>query len=186
LKIAETGDSASEEEKWIGALLYPVLDEQRRVLEVVCIHDDATESVRSENEIRELNANYASAASLMSVDGLAACFTDDLVYEGLLAHMGGDGDLVGGRAVAEYMGTLWATLECVTQLADAGSIKVDGDSATQTCDFVEYVKFRDTPGLVLVVGHYDDQLTRTADGWRFARRKFSARVVETINGAAAA
>ncbi len=57
LKSAEAGDSVSMQEKWIGALLYPVLDEHGRVLEVVCIHDDATESVRSGNEIRELNAN---------------------------------------------------------------------------------------------------------------------------------
>lgn len=43
-------------EKWIGALLYPVHDEAGRIVEVVCIHDDATERRRAEQKILELNA----------------------------------------------------------------------------------------------------------------------------------
>ncbi len=43
-------------EKWIGALLYPVHDDAGRIIEVVCIHEDATERRRAENEILDLNA----------------------------------------------------------------------------------------------------------------------------------
>lgn len=44
-------------EKWIGALFYPVVDDEGRVTEVVCIHDDATERIRSERDIHALNQN---------------------------------------------------------------------------------------------------------------------------------
>jgi hypothetical protein len=130
--------------------------------------------------IRELTANYAAAASLMSVDGLAACFTDDVVYQGVLEQMGGSGDLVGARTVAEYMGSLWANLQSVTQVSHPGNIRVAGNTATQTCDIVEYVKRPNTPGFTIVVGHYDDQLTRSAAGWRFKHRKLSFRIFQHI------
>jgi PAS domain S-box-containing protein len=42
--------------KWIGAVMFPLLDEHGRVLEVVCIHEDITKRKQAEDEIRELNA----------------------------------------------------------------------------------------------------------------------------------
>ena len=56
LQVADDGAPETFDERWVGGLLYPVLDERGRVLEIVCIHDDATERVRAEREIRELNA----------------------------------------------------------------------------------------------------------------------------------
>ncbi len=44
-------------ERWIGALMYPIHDDAGRLIEVVCIHDDATEQRRAEHRSLELNAS---------------------------------------------------------------------------------------------------------------------------------
>ncbi|HWB03063.1 MAG TPA: PAS domain S-box protein [Verrucomicrobiales bacterium] len=49
----ETGAPAGE--KWLSALLYPLLDDNGKVREVICIHEDVTERKRAADEIRALN-----------------------------------------------------------------------------------------------------------------------------------
>jgi PAS domain S-box-containing protein len=41
--------------KWIGAIMFPLRDDQGRVIEVVCVHEDTTERKSAEDEIRRLN-----------------------------------------------------------------------------------------------------------------------------------
>lgn len=41
--------------KWIGAIMFPLRDEDGRVIEVVCVHEDTTERKLAEDEIRRLN-----------------------------------------------------------------------------------------------------------------------------------
>jgi len=42
--------------KWVRAILFPLLDVQGRVVEVVCVHEDITNRKRAEDEVRQLNA----------------------------------------------------------------------------------------------------------------------------------
>src|SRR5262249_1397059 len=42
--------------KWIGAIMFPLRDEEGSVIEVVCVHEDTTERKQAEDEIRRLNA----------------------------------------------------------------------------------------------------------------------------------
>lgn len=42
--------------RWIGSTLFPVLDADGRVIEVVCVHEDTTERREAEEEVRQLNA----------------------------------------------------------------------------------------------------------------------------------
>lgn len=49
-------DEPSQGLKWVGSLLFPVLDDRGRVLEVVCIHEDITDRHSAEEEVRQLNA----------------------------------------------------------------------------------------------------------------------------------
>ncbi len=42
--------------RWIGSTLFPVLDAEGEVIEVVCVHEDTTERRLAEEEVRQLNA----------------------------------------------------------------------------------------------------------------------------------
>lgn len=42
--------------KWVGSLMFPVLDQQGHLLEVVCVHEDTTDRRSAEEEVRQLNA----------------------------------------------------------------------------------------------------------------------------------
>jgi PAS domain S-box-containing protein len=48
-----TGATAGE--RWLSALLYPLLDDAGRVREVICIHEDITDRKHAEDEVRALN-----------------------------------------------------------------------------------------------------------------------------------
>ena len=49
--------------KWIGAIMFPLLDAEGRVLEVVCIHEDITERRRTEEELEQRIAERTSELS---------------------------------------------------------------------------------------------------------------------------
>ncbi len=52
LKI--TPDAPTRGLRWIGATMFPVIDAQGRLIEVVCIHNDETARMEAEAEVREL------------------------------------------------------------------------------------------------------------------------------------
>jgi hypothetical protein len=54
-------------------------------------------------------------------------------------------------------------------------IEVDGDRATAHSIIRECGKYAGRQTCLEVLGLYDDELVRTADGWRFARRVFTVR-----------
>lgn len=43
--------------RWIGSLMFPLFNEQGRLVEVVCVHEDQTDRRRAEEEINRLNAS---------------------------------------------------------------------------------------------------------------------------------
>jgi ketosteroid isomerase-like protein len=56
-------------------------------------------------------------------------------------------------------------------LVDNPTVDVDGDRATSESTWVYITRdFSDNPVLSLI-GHYRDELVRTAEGWRFRRRE---------------
>lgn len=42
--------------RWIGSTLFPILDPNGKVIEVVCVHEDTTERREAEDAVRKLNA----------------------------------------------------------------------------------------------------------------------------------
>ena len=80
------------------------------------------------------------------------------------------------------MTALMAPIEYLVQINAPAIIVVDGDTASARSLVRECAKFRDRPGLMDVVGQFNDELQRTPDGWRFAHRTFTILGTHTSEG----
>jgi 3-phenylpropionate/cinnamic acid dioxygenase small subunit len=128
------------------------------------MNDDTTDRLLARAEIAELTARYNRAFDDRDVAGFIAVFTADAVVEevGAAAHRG----IEAIRAFAERESdgsTVHATTDAIVTL--------DGDRARQRCTLILALRRPDRSKVSLfATGRYDDELVRTADGWRFSRR----------------
>ena len=60
------------------------------------------------------------------------------------------------------------------------AITVDGDSAQARTYIDGLIMAGDNKSGVNAIGFYDDDIVRTADGWRIARRRFTQVRVTTV------
>jgi hypothetical protein len=60
------------------------------------------------------------------------------------------------------------------------AITVDGDNGSARTYVDAVIIFSDNQSGVNAWGFYDDEVIRTADGWRIARRRFTAVRVSTV------
>ena len=63
------------------------------------------------------------------------------------------------------------------------AITVDGDKATARTYIDGLIMFKDNDSGVNAVGFYDDELLRTGDGWRIARRRYTQVRLVTVGSA---
>lgn len=116
--------------------------------------------------IVELTARYNHAFDRGDIEAYTACFTDDGVMEieGGPRYQGRDGlaDMARGTPPGAIM---HVTTDAV--------VTVDGDRATQdvTLLVVGLPTEANRGSRLTMSGSYADELVRTADGWRFARRR---------------
>lgn len=116
-------------------------------------------------EIRRLTAHYNRAADGSDPAALRALFTEDGSVE---LRGGPDGDKAYVGAELEQLLAPWPgqrvhmTMDAITE--------VDGDRATQECTLLLCTRSRRQGLAGLFTGRYFDELVRTSDGWRFARR----------------
>jgi SnoaL-like domain len=122
-----------------------------------------------EVEIQQTISIYHEGASTADYDQLIATFLPDGVWE----VPGMEISIQGRDNIHSAMTALMAPIEYLVQINAPAVIVVDGDIASARSLIREAAKFRDRPGLMDVVGHYDDDLERTSDGWKFARRTFT-------------
>ena len=118
--------------------------------------------------IRDLTARYNRCFDDGDVDGFAATFTED----GVMEVMGGF--VVEGRAGLAEM--CRRTPYGVVHVTVDATVEIDGDRAVQ--DVTVMVLQRPKPDAAPAErrttlersGRYHDELVRTPEGWRFARR----------------
>jgi SnoaL-like domain len=122
-----------------------------------------------EIEIQRTISVYHEGASTADYDQLISTFLPDGIWEvpGMEISIRGRDDILSA------MTALMASIEYLVQINAPAVIVVDGDSASARTLIREAAKFRGRPGLMDVVGRYHDDLERTSDGWRFARRTFT-------------
>lgn len=130
-------------------------------------------------EILDLLARIAQLADEGDPDDYVACFTEDAVWDladatdlplqtqrlqGRVALLQG----VQERRAAGVQGPGSHTRHDIS----ATVIDLAGDSASARTHF-RYYRDTDTVPTLVAMGVYDDRLTRTAAGWRLARRRIS-------------
>lgn len=121
-----------------------------------------TDELADRVAIGELTARYNRAFD----DGEVDAWLDTFVEDG---EMQRDGRTWKGHdALARLLQKVgWGTVHVTTDAI----VEIDGDRARQWCTLVLLRRERDRrPPVVLATGRYEDELRRTADGWRFVRR----------------
>jgi len=120
-------------------------------------------------EIQETISLYHEAASKLDFDQLMATFLPDATWEVPSMEI----SISGRDEIRSTMTALMAPIEYLVQINAPAVIAVDGEAATARSLIREAAKFRNRPGLMDVVGQYVDELAKTTDGWKFARRTFT-------------
>jgi len=118
-------------------------------------------------EIENLVGTYCESVYRLDPELFASTWCDDAIWS-----IPGAGDVVGRCAIVETFTTIRSTYRrCVQELLNGVVTPVSEDRATATWQVRELQWRVDGSGSELI-GVYHDELTRTTDGWRFARRDF--------------
>jgi len=118
-------------------------------------------------DIGELLVRYASAIDGRDWDLFRTCFTPDCRTD--YQDIGVWGDVEG---VTQFMVDAHAGMGHTQHRISNAAVAVDGDRATART-YVDMVGLSpDGASGVNAIGWYDDELVRTDDGWRIARRRY--------------
>lgn len=112
--------------------------------------------------IRDLLARYTYHGDRGRIDDLAACFAPD----GVLEYPGAAPCGPAAIKASLSSGTRDRRLTFIRHHITNPLIIVDGDAATARSYFCVHSNFGPDHS-----GTYDDRIVRTAEGWRFARRR---------------
>jgi ketosteroid isomerase-like protein len=134
-----------------------------------------TGSLEDRIAIRELHEAYADTAFRSDMEGWLDCWAEDSVW------ITPFGEVRGREQFVEQWGKIGDSFGVIGFFPVLGAIEVTGDRATSR-GYVREIAAKHDGGLYKVVGRYDDELHRTAGGWRFTRRAYSALIRE--NGVA--
>lgn len=124
--------------------------------------------VEDELAIRSLAAAYSDATNRGDLDGMVAVYAAD----GVLIPFGGP-EVKGPAAIREIIGKTIGGFQWIFQMTHSGLVRLDGDTAD--CRWwVSELALRKDGGGTQFLGVYEDRAVRTAEGWRFARRRLDA------------
>jgi hypothetical protein len=118
-------------------------------------------------QIAEVLIRYATGIDFKDWPLLRTCWTEDVDVD-----YGEVGRYSGADAITGLMEQLHSAMGPTYHRLTNFTITVDGDRATAR-SYVHAVLQAipdDTTSWVEALGHYDDELVRTSDGWRIARR----------------
>ena len=118
-----------------------------------------------EEAIRQLVARYADAVTRRDEDAWSATWTNDGVWDLGNKHAEGRDEIV------ELWRASMAAFETVIQLVHQGTIDVERDDAVGRWYLHE--ESTRAGARMRYFGAYADEYRRTADGWRFARRRYT-------------
>jgi ketosteroid isomerase-like protein len=125
-------------------------------------------------EIEALRGEYTDAAMMRDYDRLAALFTPD----GALRIPGANVGLVGRDEIRAWGERVPTVVDYLVQTTHAGTIRLDGDTASGRAYLCELIRLRDGSSH-LNYAIYHDRYQRTPDGWKFTERVYEIRYLDT-------
>jgi ketosteroid isomerase-like protein len=133
------------------------------------------DELADDHAIRALTAAYTDAINRAAIDDIAPVYDEHAVFT-MMDRPG----VVGRAAILEALRTTVARYHLVTQLLHSGVVQLDGDRARARWQVTEIqIPIDGTPRFI--AGRYEDEHVRRADGWKFARRTFTARYLGDID-----
>ena len=127
--------------------------------------DVAIRALQDRMDITDVLYRYASTIDRFDLDGLRRVLADDL-----WAQYGNADPVVGGDAVAAWIGEATANVVWQHHLLSVYHVEVDGDQASALVYHTSHQVFEDDPEMAkLLVGRYHDELRREPGGWRISR-----------------
>ena len=121
-----------------------------------------------EHDIAKVLVRYASGIDRRDWVAFRSCFTDDVV-----AEYDGVGTWTDSAALTEFMVTSHESMGHTMHRLSNLAIEVDGDTATARSYVDAVLMAADGQTGLNPIGFYDDELVRTRDGCRIARRRFT-------------
>lgn len=129
-------------------------------------------------EISELLVRYATAIDRRDWPLFRTVFTDDCELD-----YGEIGAWSGVDAVTDFMERVHAPAGHTLHRLTNRAITLAGDRAVARTYVDALIMFADNQSGANGVGFYDDEIVRTPDGWRIARRRFTAVRLATVGNA---
>lgn len=120
--------------------------------------------------IQQTLNKYSEGASRADWNQVLATFAPDGIWEIPTFNARYQDHAVIQQVMAAFVGQM----SYFVQINSPAMITVTGDKATARSLIRECGKYADRDEALEVLGRYDDELVRTADGWKFARRVFRA------------
>ncbi len=119
--------------------------------------------------ITKMVADYNHMIDSGQAEAWADLFTDDGQFDpGLMPA------IAGRAALVEFASGLPVMIPGARHHITNLSVDVDGDRATATAYLQLWMKGEDGSASLAMSGIYDDELVRTATGWRFSKRAMKA------------
>jgi ketosteroid isomerase-like protein len=126
--------------------------------------------------IRCLTERYSAAANRLDAKGMAAVYEENAELVALGNRF--TGRLTIEKVFAETM----CMIEVMNQICSGGVINVAGDLATAHWSVAEFSKRHQADKLEIFIGDYQDELSLTAEGWRFTKRVLTSRLRSRFEG----
>ncbi len=126
-------------------------------------------------DISDLLVRYATGIDRRDWPLFRTVFTDDCELD-----YGEIGSWKGVEAVTDFMQQAHVMAGYTMHRLTNQAITVDGDKASARTYIDAVIMAGDNQAGVNALGFYDDEIVRTADGWRIARRRFTQVRVTTF------
>jgi len=124
---------------------------------------------QDELDIRALADRYSDALNRRDAAGMAACYTDDAVWEcGEPINV----RIEGKAALNAYNTQILDLVDVLVQITTSPVVTVEGDAATLRSTCHEIGRWRDGSRGLDHYAFYHSRLRRGEDGWRFTWRRF--------------
>lgn len=129
-------------------------------------------------DISDLLVRYATGIDRRDWPLFRTVFTDDCELD-----YGEIGAWSGVDAVTDFMEQVHTPAGHTLHRLTNQAITLDGDKAVARTYVDALIMFSDNQSGANGIGFYDDEIARTPDGWRIARRRFTPVRVATVGNA---